>query len=193
MKFIKVRRITKETQIEGMLNISGKGNYKIDCKIGFFKHLLESFARHGLFDLNMKISGDTEVDQHHTIEDAGIVLGQLFSKAIKDKSGIQRAGFFIFPMDEALTLVAIDLSNRPYLGYDLRFKNRFIGELESDLIEDFFGGFVNELRCALHIQSIKGRSDHHKAESVFKAFGRALKMAVSQYKKGVLLSTKGVL
>ncbi len=193
MKTVKLNRVTRETDIAAVLKLDGSGVSDIHCDIGFFRHLLESFTKHGLFDLSLRISGDTDVDQHHTVEDTGILLGQAFAKALSDKRGIARAGFFIFPMDEALSLVSVDISGRPYLSYDLKFRSRFVGELESDVIEDFFAGFTNELKCSLHIKSLSGRSDHHKAESVFKAFGRALRMAVMNAKKGVLLSTKGVL
>ncbi|MCX7944516.1 MAG: imidazoleglycerol-phosphate dehydratase HisB [Deltaproteobacteria bacterium] len=193
MSIIRVRRVTRETNIEVKLNLYGNGKSDVKCDIGFFKHLLESFSLHGFFDLSLRVLGDIEVDQHHTVEDTGIVLGQAFFKALEDRKSILRSGFFIFPMDEALSLVAIDISNRPHLHYDLKFRNKFIGELQLELIEDFFLAFANEFKCGIHIKNLYGRSDHHKAESVFKAFGRALKIATLPVKRGFVPSVKGLL
>ena len=157
--------------------------------------MLESFAKHGLFDIQMNVKGDLEVGQHHTIEDTGIVLGQAFSKSLGDKKGINRAGYFIFPMDDALAVVALDISGRPYLKFNAKFSRRFCGELDTDLLEDFFYGFSVGLGANLVLQVRQGRSDHHKIEALFKAFGKAVKMAISREKRMLrdIPSTKGML
>jgi len=195
MRTAKISRKTKETDIEVMLSIDGKGRYKIKTPIGFFMHMLESFAKHGLFDIEMNVKGDLEVEQHHTIEDVGIVLGQAFKEALGDKKGINRAGYFIFPMDDALAVAAVDISGRPFLNFDAKFKRRFCGELDTDLIGDFFYGFSAGLMANIAIKANDGRSDHHKIEAMFKAFAKAMKTACSKdgraYK--VLPSTKGLL
>src|SRR3989338_1692322 len=195
MRTAKISRKTKETYIEAMLNIDGRGKYKINTPIGFFTHMLESFAKHGIFDIEMSVKGDLEVDQHHTIEDAGIVLGQAFSKALGGRTGINRAGYFIFPMDDAMAVVALDISGRPYLNFDAKFKRRFCGELDTDLLEDFFYGFSIGLMANISVQAKNGRSDHHKIEAVFKAFAKAMKTACSKDKRAIneMPSTKGLI
>jgi imidazoleglycerol-phosphate dehydratase len=157
--------------------------------------MLELFARHGAFDLTLRADGDLDVDQHHTVEDVGIVLGQLFSKALGDRKGINRAGYFAMPMDETLAVVALDLGGRPALVYRDLVKVRLVGDLQAELIEDFFGGFVNHAGANLHVRVLYGRSSHHKVEAVFKCFARAMKYACSQDArlKGQLPSTKGLL
>lgn len=191
----KIRRKTKETDITVELDIDGQGDYSISSPIKFFNHMLESFTKHGAFDLNMKIEGDLEVDQHHTIEDTGIVLGQTFNEALGNKRGISRAGYFVYPMDEALAVVAVDIGGRPYLQYDVEFTRRFCGDMDTDLLEDFFYAFSINMGSNLVVRMPYGRSDHHKMEAVFKAFGRAMKMACSEEPRfeGGIPSTKGVI
>ena len=195
MRTAKISRKTKETDIEVMLSIDGKGRYKIKTPIGFFMHMLESFAKHGLFDIEMNVKGDLEVEQHHTIEDVGIVLGQAFKEALGDKKGINRAGYFIFPMDDALAVAAVDISGRPFLNFDAKFKRRFCGELDTDLIGDFFYGFSAGLMANIAIKANDGRSDHHKIEAMFKAFAKAMKTACSKNKRAMneMPSTKGLI
>jgi len=195
MRTAKISRKTKETQIEIELNIDGKGEYNIETPIAFFTHILESFSKHGLFDIKLKAKGDLEVDQHHTIEDSGISLGQAFKKALRDKKGINRAGYFVYPMDEALAVVAVDIGGRPYLQYDAKFKRQFCGELDTDLLEDFFQAFAIALGANLVIRMQYGRSDHHKIEAIFKAFAKAMKMACSTDQRAIenIPSTKGVI
>lgn len=195
MRTAKIERETKETNISMELNIDGKGSYKIQTPIGFLTHMLESFAKQGLFDLKMKLKGDMDVDQHHTVEDCGIVLGQAFRKTLEDKKGINRAGYFVYPMDEALAVVAVDMGGRPYLQFDAKFKRRFCGELDTDLLEDFFYGFATNLGANVVVRMPYGRSDHHKIEAIFKAFGKAMKMACSLEKRAIkeIPSTKGVI
>jgi len=189
------KRKTKETNIEIELDIDGKGKADISTPIPFLDHLLDNFAKHGLFDLKIKAKGDIEIDQHHTVEDIGICLGEAFKKALGDKKGINRAGYFVFPLDEALSVVSLDISGRAFLNFDCKFKNPKIGDLESDLIKEFFWGFVRHLEATLHIRVLSGENDHHKAESIFKAFGKAMKIACSKEKRilGELPSTKGLL
>ena len=195
MREATIERNTNETQISINLNIDGQGKYEIDTPVGFLNHMLESFAKHGLFDLNMKARGDLEVDQHHLIEDCGIVLGQAFRKALGDKKGINRAGYFVYPMDEALAVVAIDLGGRPFLQYDTTFKRRFCGDLDTDLLEDFFYGFAVNAMANVVLRMPYGRSDHHKIEAVFKAFAKAMKMACSMDPRAIehIPSTKGII
>ena len=195
MRSATVRRDTRETRISGALKIEGRGKYQISTGIRFFDHMLELFARHGAFDLTLRAEGDLDVDQHHTVEDVGIVLGQLFSKALGDRKGINRAGYFAMPMDETLAVVALDLGGRPALVYRDLVKVRLVGDLQAELIEDFFGGFVNHAGANLHVRVLYGRSSHHKVEAVFKCFARAMKYACSQDArlKGQLPSTKGLL
>ncbi len=192
---INIQRKTKETNISISLNIDGRGNYRIKTGIGFFDHMLEAFAKHGLFDLELFCKGDLEVDQHHTVEDVGIVLGQTFRNALGDKKGILRTGNFVFPMDEALSVVAVDLSGRAFLQFDCEFKRRFVGEFDTDLLEDFFDGFAKNLSANVVVKMPFGRSDHHKIEATFKAFAKAMKQAcaIDKQAKGNVPSTKGVL
>ena len=195
MRSATVRRDTRETRISGALKIEGHGKYQISTGIRFFDHMLELFARHGGFDLTLRADGDLDVDQHHTVEDVGIVLGQLFSKALGDRKGINRAGYFAMPMDETLALVALDLGGRPALVYRDLVRVRLVGDLQSELVEDFFGGFVNHAGANLHARVLYGRSSHHKIEAIFKCFARAMKYACSKDArlKDQLPSTKGLL
>jgi imidazoleglycerol-phosphate dehydratase len=190
-----VKRITKETQIRGSLTIDGQGTYQVSTGIRFFDHMLELFAKHGGFDLKLKATGDLDVDQHHTVEDVGIVLGQLFAKALGNRKGINRAGYFVLPMDETLAVVAVDLGGRPALVYQGRVRVRLVGDLQTELVEDFFGGFVNHAGANLHAKVLYGRSNHHKIEAIFKCFARAMRYACStdQRLKDQLPSTKGLL
>jgi imidazoleglycerol-phosphate dehydratase len=190
-----VERITKETQIRGRLVIDGQGTYQVSTGIRFFDHMLELFAKHGGFDLKLKATGDLDVDQHHTVEDVGIALGQLFAKALGDRKGINRAGYFVLPMDETLAVVAVDLGGRPALVYQDRVRVRLVGDLQTELVEDFFGGFVNHAGANLHAKVLYGRSNHHKIEAIFKCFARAMRYACSTdvRLKDQLPSTKGLL
>jgi imidazoleglycerol-phosphate dehydratase len=195
MRSATVRRDTRETRISGTLKIEGRGQFQISTGIRFFDHMLELFARHGGFDLSLRADGDLDVDQHHTVEDVGIVLGQLFSKALGDRKGINRAGYFVMPMDETLAVVALDLGGRPALVYRDLVKVRLVGDLQAELVEDFFGGFVNHAGANLHARVLYGRSSHHKLEAIFKCFARAMKFACSKDArlKDQLPSTKGLL
>jgi imidazoleglycerol-phosphate dehydratase len=195
MRKASIERNTKETRISGALNIDGKGRYDVSTGIRFFDHMLELFAKHGGFDLTLKADGDLDVDQHHTVEDVGIVLGQLVSKALGDRKGINRAGYFVLPMDETLAVVALDLGGRPALVYKDLVKVRLVGDLQTELVEDFFGGWVNHAGANLHAKIMYGRSNHHKIEAIFKCFARALKYACSKDArlKDQLPSTKGLL
>jgi imidazoleglycerol-phosphate dehydratase len=195
MRRASINRNTKETQISGRLNIDGTGTYEISTGIRFFDHMLELFAKHGAFDLKLKATGDLDVDQHHTVEDVGIALGQLFAKALGDRRGINRAGYFVLPMDETLSVVAVDLGGRPALVYKDLVKVRLVGDLQTELVEDFFGGFVNHAGANLHAKVLYGRSNHHKIEAIFKCFARAMRYACSKDErlKDQLPSTKGLL
>jgi len=195
MRTAAVRRETKETQITGRLSIEGRGRYKVSTGIRFLDHMLELFAKHGGFDLDLTAKGDLDVDQHHTVEDVGIVLGQLFAKAVGDKRGINRAGYFVMPMDETLAVVALDLGGRPALVYRDLVKARLVGDLQAELLEDFFGGFATHALANVHVKVLYGRSSHHKVEAVFKCFARALKYACSRDARlrDQLPSTKGLL
>lgn len=195
MKKASIVRNTKETQIRGQLRIAGKGEYNVSTGIHFFDHMLELFAKHGGFDLDLKATGDLNVDQHHTVEDTGIVLGQCFSKALGDRVGINRAGYFVMPMDESLAVVAVDLSGRPALVYHAPTSFRLVGDLQAELLHDFFDGFVNHCGCNLHARVLYGRSNHHKIEGLFKCFARAMRFACStdERLKDQLPSTKGLL
>lgn len=190
-----LERNTKETQIRGALKIEGRGRYEVSTGIRFLDHMLELFAKHGAFDLSLRAAGDLDVDQHHTVEDTGIVLGQLFSKALGDRRGINRAGYFVLPMDETLAVVAVDLGGRPALVYKDLVKTRLVGDLQTELVEDFFGGFVNHAGANLHAKVLYGRSNHHKIEAIFKCFARAMRYACSRDArlKEQLPSTKGLL
>lgn len=193
MRTSKIHRTTNETDISIELNIDGTGKYQIQTPIGFLTHSLESFAKHGLFDIMMTAAGDLHVDQHHLVEDCGIVLGQAFNKALGEKRGINRAGYFVYPMDEALAVVAVDIGGRPYLQFDAEFKRRFCGELDTDLLEDFFQGFAASLGANVVVRMPFGRSDHHKIEATFKAFAKAMKIACSIDPRAIenIPSTKG--
>ncbi|MEK6949856.1 MAG: imidazoleglycerol-phosphate dehydratase HisB [Nanoarchaeota archaeon] len=195
MRAAEIARKTKETGINVKLNIDGKGKYEISTPIGFFTHMLEAFSKHGLFDIKIKAKGDIEVDQHHTIEDIGIVLGRAFKKALGDKKGINRAGYFVYPMDEALAVVAVDIGGRPYLQYDAKFKERLCGSFDTDTLEDFFYGFTAGLGANVAVRMPYGRRDHHKIEAIFKAFAKAMKMACSTDKMAIedIPSTKGAI
>ena len=195
MRSASIERNTKETQIRGRLAIEGRGRYEIATGIRFFDHMLELFTKHGGFDLKLKAAGDLDVDQHHTVEDVGIVLGQLFSKALGDRRGINRAGYFVLPMDETLAVVALDLGGRPALVYKDLVRVRLVGDLQAELVEDFFGGFVNHAGANLHAKVLYGRSNHHKIEAIFKCFARAMKYACSTDRRlrDQLPSTKGLL
>lgn len=191
----KIQRDTKETEISGELKIEGRGKYNISTGIRFFDHMLELFTKHGGFDLTLKATGDLDVDQHHTVEDVGIVIGQLFKEALGDRKGINRAGYFVMPMDETLAVVAVDLSGRPALVYDDKVKVRLVGDLQSELAVDFFDGFTHHAGANLHAKVMYGRSNHHKLEAVFKCWARAMRYACStdERLKDQLPSTKGLL
>ncbi len=190
-----IERNTKETRIKGALKIEGRGRYEISTGVRFLDHMLELFSKHGGFDLQLHADGDLDVDQHHTVEDAGIVLGQLFAQALGDRKGINRTGYFVQPMDETLAVVAVDLGGRPALVYKDRVKVVLVGDLQVELLEDFFGGFVNHAGANLHAKVMYGRSSHHKIEAIFKCFARAMKYACSKDArlKDLLPSTKGLL
>jgi imidazoleglycerol-phosphate dehydratase len=195
MRNAALERNTKETRIAAALRIEGRGRYEVSTGIRFFDHMLELFTKHGGFDLELKANGDLDVDQHHTVEDVGIVLGQLFSRALGDRKGINRAGYFVLPMDETLAVVAIDLGGRPALVYKDLVKVRLVGDLQTELVHDFFDGFVNNVGGNVHVKVLYGRSNHHKIEAVFKCFARAMKFACSKDArlKDELPSTKGLL
>jgi len=195
MRKAKVSRKTNETDIEAEVNLDGAGKSSISTQIAFFTHLLESFSRWSGFDVRIKAIGDIETDQHHTIEDIGIVIGKTIRKALGEMKGVNRAGYFVMPMDDALSIVAVDISGRPYLQYKCKFKRRFCGSFDTDVLEDFFYGFSMGAGCNITVRIVDGRSDHHKIEAVFKAFGRALKMACSVDKSMAeeIPSTKGVI
>jgi imidazoleglycerol-phosphate dehydratase len=188
-------RETTETQIRGALSIDGSGRYDVRTGIRFFDHMLELFTRHGGFDLTLKATGDLDIDQHHTVEDVGIVLGESLLKALGDRKGINRAGYFVMPMDETLAVVAVDLSGRPDAVVDLKVKVRMVGDLQSELVHDFFDGFAMGARANVHAKVLYGRSSHHHIEAVFKAFARALRVACAKDKRlaKMLPSTKGLL
>ena len=190
-----INRTTRETRISGRLVLDGKGRYKISTGVRFLDHMLELFARHGGFDLELEASGDLDVDQHHTVEDVGIVLGQLFDRALGNRVGINRAGYFVLPMDETLAVVAIDLGGRAALVYEDRVRARKVGDLTVELLPDLFDGFAQQARANVHLKVLHGRSSHHKIEALFKCFARALRYACSKDKrlKKQLPSTKGLL
>jgi imidazoleglycerol-phosphate dehydratase len=198
-----IERKTKETQIFVKLNIDGRGGAKLDYPVGFMSHMLNTFARHGLFDIEIRAKGDLEVDQHHLVEDTGIVLGQCFAKALGDKRGITRGGSCLFPMDETLARAAVDLSGRPFLYFDGQLSGSPLISTEggaeykfqTDVIEDFWQGFAGAAGCNLHLEILRGRSDHHKIEAMFKATARALRAAceIDERAKDLIPSTKGSL
>jgi imidazoleglycerol-phosphate dehydratase len=190
-----IDRRTAETNIHLKLVIEGQGRYRISTGIRFFDHMLELFTRHGAFDLELACKGDLDVDQHHTVEDVGIALGEAFDRALGDKRGILRAGYFLMTMDETLGLAAIDLSGRTASVVKTKVKTRLVGDLQSELVEDFFEGFARGARANVHLKTVYGRSNHHKVEALFKAFARALRVACSRDKQlgKMLPSTKGLL
>ncbi|HEX5484047.1 MAG TPA: imidazoleglycerol-phosphate dehydratase HisB [Terriglobia bacterium] len=194
-RIARFNRKTAETDIRARLNLDGQGRYKISTGIRFLDHMLELFARHGGFDLEMQAQGDLDVDQHHTVEDVGLVLGELVRQALGDKKGINRAGYFVMPMDETLGLAAIDLSGRPYLVMQAPLRVRTVGDLQTELLEDFFQGFASSARANVHLKVAYGRSSHHAVEALFKSFARALRYACSRDRrlKQLLPSTKGLL
>jgi len=191
----KFDRQTTETQITGALTVDGQGRYNVRTGIRFFDHMLELFTRHGGFDLTLAATGDLDVDQHHTVEDVGIVLGEAVLKALGDRKGINRAGYFVMPMDETLAVAAIDLSGRPHAVVDLKVRARMVGDLQTELVHDFFDGFASGARANVHVKVLYGRSSHHHIEAVFKAFARALRVACAKDARlaKMLPSTKGLL
>jgi imidazoleglycerol-phosphate dehydratase len=190
-----INRITTETQIALTLTLEGAGRYQVRTGIRFLDHMLELFTRHGGFDLTVKATGDLDVDQHHTVEDLGIALGDAVSKAIGNRKGINRAGYFVMPMDETLGVAAIDLGGRPHAVVDLNVKVPMVGDLQTELVHDFFEGFAIGARANVHVKVLYGRSSHHHIEAIFKAFARALRVAVAKDKRlaKMLPSTKGLL
>jgi imidazoleglycerol-phosphate dehydratase len=190
-----IDRQTRETQIRVRIGIEGKGRYDIVTGIRFLDHMLELVTRHGAFDLDIRAKGDLDVDQHHTVEDLGIALGEAVSKALGSRKGINRAGYFVMPMDETLAVAAVDLGGRAHAVVDLGVKVRLVGDLQSELIHDFFEGFALGVRGNVHIKVMYGRSNHHRVEAAFKAFGRALRVACAKDKQlaRMLPSTKGLL
>ena len=189
-----IRRTTKETDIFVKLELDGAGKYDIDTGIGFFDHMLAGFAKHGFFDLDMKVKGDLEVDGHHTVEDAGIVLGNAIKEAVGGKEGIRRYGYFILPMDDALALCAVDLCGRPYLNFECPFPDAMVGDFDTSLVKEFFYAVSYSAGMNIHIKILSGENSHHMIEAVFKAFAKSLDMAVSfDTRVGGVLSTKGVL
>lgn len=189
------RRKTRETDIAINLTIEGSGHGDIKTPVPFLSHMLDNFARHGAFDLKVRSRGDIEIDNHHTFEDMGIALGEAFEKALGDRKGINRAGYFVFPMDEVLSLVAVDISGRAHLTYDVKFKHTGFEPINTELLKHFFESFCRALKATLHIKVIYQGETHHQAESMFKAFGKAMKMACSQDKRLLkeIPSTKGKL
>ncbi|MCD7752582.1 MAG: imidazoleglycerol-phosphate dehydratase HisB [Lachnospiraceae bacterium] len=194
MRTSTIRRTTKETDITMALNLDGSGKAEIDTGIGFFDHMLNSFARHGLFDLKAEIHGDLEVDGHHSVEDCGLVLGQAIREASGDKKGIRRYGYFILPMDEVLVLCAVDLCGRPYFSMDAEFPTQRCGDFDTDLVREFFYAVSYSAAMNLHIKVLSAGNSHHMIEAIFKAFAKALDMAVSYDERITdVLSTKGSL
>jgi imidazoleglycerol-phosphate dehydratase len=190
-----IKRNTTETQIALRLNVDGQGKYTVSTGIRFFDHMLELFTRHGGFDLELKCTGDLDVDQHHTVEDVGIALGEAFLKALGDKKGIMRAGYFVMAMDETLAVAAVDLSGRVAYVVDDKVKVRLVGDFQSELLADFFDGFARGAKANVHVKTMYGRSNHHKIEAIFKAFARAMRAACSKDERmrEMLPSTKGLL
>ncbi len=190
-----IERNTKETRIAVQLNLDGSGQAKLDTGLPFFEHMLDQVARHGRLDLDLHAKGDLEIDAHHTVEDVGITLGQAFARAVGDKEGIYRYGYAYVPLDEALSRVVIDFSGRPGLEFRVQFPRARVGDFDVDLIHEFFQGFVNHANVTLHVDNLSGSNSHHIAETVFKAFGRALRIAVTADPRmqGEIPSTKGSL
>jgi len=195
MRTATINRKTNETDIRLKLNVDGRGTYQVKTGIGFFDHMLELFARHGAFDLTLSCDGDLHVDQHHTVEDVGIALGEAFDRALGDKKGVWRAGYFVMPMDETLGVVAVDFGGRAAAVVDTKVRTRVLGDFEAELVPDFFEGFARGARANVHAQVLYGRNNHHKVEALFKAFARALRVACSRDKRlaKMLPSTKGLL
>ena len=195
MRIAEIKRNTLETQITAAINLDGTGVAKLDSGLGFLDHMLDQIARHGMMDISIAAKGDLHIDAHHTVEDIGITLGQAFAQAIGDKKGIRRYGHAYVPLDEALSRVVLDLSGRPGLEFQVQFTRARIGEFDVDLIHEFFQGFVNHAQVSLHIDNLRGHNAHHQAETIFKAFGRALRMAVEADPRmaGIMPSTKGAL
>lgn len=191
----RVERNTLETQISVEINLDGTGKATFETGVPFLEHMMDQIARHALIDMNITCNGDLHIDDHHTVEDIGITLGQAFSKAVGDKKGIYRYGHAYVPMDEALSRVAIDLSGRPGLIMEVPYTRSMVGGFDVDLFEEFFRGFVNHSFVTVHIDNLRGKNTHHQIETVFKAFGRALRMAIEQDERmaGVMPSTKGTL
>jgi imidazoleglycerol-phosphate dehydratase len=190
-----IHRHTTETRIRLALAVEGHGRYAIRTGIRFLDHMLELMTRHGAFDLDLQAEGDLDVDQHHTVEDVGLVLGEAVAKALGDKVGINRAGYFVMPMDETLAVLAVDLSGRPHAVVATGVRARLVGDLQSELVADFFDGFAMGARANVHVKVLYGRSNHHRLEAVFKAFGRALRVACAKDRQlaKMLPSTKGLL
>ncbi len=190
-----ITRNTTETQIALTLNVDGQGAYTVSTGIRFFDHMLELFTRHGGFDLNLRVMGDLDVDQHHTVEDTGIALGEAFADALGDKKGILRAGYFVMPMDETLAVAAVDLSGRTAYAVESLVDVPIVGDFQTELLTDFLEGFARGAKCNVHVKTMYGRSNHHKIEAIFKAFARALRGACSRDErmKELLPSTKGLL
>jgi imidazoleglycerol-phosphate dehydratase len=195
MRKARLHRSTTETDIQLALAIEGKGRYEVSTGIRFLDHMLELFTRHGAFDLNLKAKGDLDVDQHHTVEDVGIALGEAFDQALGKKRGIMRAGYFVMPMDETLGVAAVDFSGRAAAVVNTEVTSHVVGDLQSELVFDFFEGFARGARANVHLKILYGRSNHHKIEALFKAFGRSLRVACSRDKQlaRMLPSTKGLL
>ena len=195
MRTAAITRKTSETDIRVELNLDGSGAYSVSTGIGFLDHMLEQLSRHSLIDLEVAIAGDLHIDQHHTTEDSGIAIGEAFAKALGDKSGIRRFGHAYVPLDEALSRVVVDFSGRPGLEYHVEFTRALIGEFDVDLMHEFFQGFVNHAQVTLHVDNLRGDNAHHQCETIFKAFARALRMAVEPDPRaaGAVPSTKGTL
>jgi imidazoleglycerol-phosphate dehydratase len=194
-RIARLHRKTNETDIHVRINLDGRGSSRVSTGIRFLDHMLDLVARHGAFDLRLEAKGDLDVDQHHTVEDAGIALGETVVKALGDKRGILRAGYFLMPMDETLAVAAVDLGGRPYCVCNAKIASKLVGDFQTELTEDFFQGFAQAARANVHLRVLYGRSSHHQVEAMFKAFARALRFAVSRDKrlKRVLPSTKGLL
>jgi len=195
MRTAQVTRNTLETQVAASINLDGSGKAELASGIGFLDHMLDQIARHGMLDISIQATGDLHIDAHHTVEDIGITLGQAFAKAVGDKKGIRRYGHAYVPLDEALSRVVLDISGRPGLVFDVEFSRARIGDFDVDLVHEFFQGFVNHALVTLHVDNLRGENAHHQAETIFKAFGRALRMAVEADARmaGLMPSTKGSL
>ena len=195
MRTAEVSRNTLETQIVASINLDGTGASQLSSGLGFLDHMIDQIARHGMMDIKIEAKGDLHIDAHHTVEDVGITLGQAFAKALGDKKGVRRYGHAYVPLDEALSRVVLDLSGRPGLEFGVEFKRARIGDFDVDLIHEFFQGFVNHALVTLHIDNLRGDNAHHQAETIFKAFGRALRMAAEPDARmaGIMPSTKGSL